>query len=123
MIGWHIQDFINYITFEKRYAENTCTAYQNDLTEFQLFIETQFEATDPQKVEPEFIRTWIHSFIKKKTSIITIHRKISSVKSYYKFLLRNELVSKNPLITVQLPKKPKMLPVFVDEAKMDLLQT
>ncbi|MEO8760234.1 MAG: tyrosine-type recombinase/integrase [Bacteroidia bacterium] len=123
MVGWHIEEFINYITFEKRYAKNTCTAYQNDLTEFQQFIEKTFEITSPKEVMPEFIRTWIHSFITKKTSAVTIHRKISSVKSYYKFLLRNSIVTKNPLLTILLPKKPKRLPVFVDEVKMNLLQS
>ncbi len=123
MMGWHIEEFINYITFEKRYAQNTCLAYQNDLAEFQNYIEKQFEAASPEEVRPEFIRTWIHSFITKKITAVTIHRKISSVKSYYKYLLRNGLVSKNPLLTIILPKKPKRLPVFVDEIKMNLLQT
>ncbi len=123
MKGWCIEDFINYISFEKRYAQNTCTAYQQDLLEFQYFIEKNFETNQPQKVEPEFIRTWIHSFITHKITAVTIHRKISSVKSYYKYLLRNNMVTKNPLLTIQLPKKPKRLPVFVDEKKMDLLKT
>ncbi len=123
MMGWHIEEFINYITFEKRYAQNTCTAYQNDLLEFKDFIETQFETASPKEVLPEFIRTWIHSFITHKTSAVTIHRKISSIKSYYKYLLKNGLVSKSPLLTILLPKKPKQLPVFVDEVKMNLLQT
>ncbi len=123
MMGWHIEEFINYITFEKRYATNTCTAYRNDLSDFQDFIEKQFETNSPQEVSPEFIRTWIHSFITKKITAVTIHRKISSVKSYYKYLLRNSIVSKNPLLSILLPKKPKRLPVFVDEVKMNLLQT
>ena len=123
MKGWHIEKFIDYIRFEKRYAQNTCTAYQNDLSEFKLFIEKSFEINSPKEVEPEFIRTWIHSFITHKITAVTIHRKISSVKSYYKYLLRNNIVTKNPLLTIQLPKKPKRLPVFVDEIKMDLLQT
>jgi len=123
MMGWHIEEFINYITFEKRYAKNTCTAYQHDLAEFQCFIEKQFETNSPEEVRPEFIRTWIHSFITKKITSVTIHRKISSIKSYYKYLLRNNIVSKNPLLTILLPKKPKRLPVFVDEIKMNLLLT
>ena len=123
MMGWHIEEFINYITFEKRYAQNTRTAYQHDLTEFQGFIEKQFETNSPQEVKPEFIRTWIHSFITKKIKAVTIHRKVSSVKSYYKYLLRNSIVTKNPALTILLPKKPKRLPVFVDEVKMNLLQT
>src|ERR1700746_1758816 len=105
MKGWCIEDFINYISFEKRYAQNTLTAYQKDLSDFQLFIEQTFEVHSPKEVQPEFIRTWIHSFVINKISSVTIHRKISSVKSYYKYLLRNNVVSKTPLLTIQLPKK------------------
>ena len=122
MKGWCIEEFINYISFEKRYAQNTLTAYQKDLSDFKDFIEKTFEVYTPQDVKPEFIRTWIHTFITAKISAVTIHRKISAVKSYYKYLLKNNIAAKNPLLTIQLPKKPKRLPVFIDETKMDLLQ-
>ncbi|MHB8261043.1 MAG: tyrosine-type recombinase/integrase [Bacteroidia bacterium] len=118
MRGWYIQDFTNYIRFEKRYAQNTCVAYQKDILEFELFIENNFEVFSANEVELSFIRTWIHSFITKKVATTTIHRKISSIKSYYKYLYKNNIVSKNPLLTVSLPKKVKKLPIFVDEKKM-----
>lgn len=123
MKGWGIEDFINYISFEKRYAQNTLTAYQKDLLEFTAYIEQNFEVSSPEEVKPEFIRTWVYTFTTQKISPVTIHRKISSIKSYYKFLLRTDRVTKNPLLTIQLPKKPKRLPVFVDEKKMDLLKS
>ena len=122
MRGWYIKDFIDYIRFEKRYAENTCIAYQNDLSEFQQFIENNFEVFSPDKVEQSFIRTWIHAFVSNKIVSTTIHRKISSVKSYYKYLLKNNIVSNNPLLTILLPKKLKRLPVFIDENKMNSKQ-
>ena len=121
MEGWYIEAFINYIRFEKRYAENTCIAYNHDLLEFQSFIREKFEVDAAREVLPDFIRTWIHDFIENRTSQVTIHRKISSVKSYYKHLLRNEIITENPLLNVVLPKKPKRIPVFVDEKKMELL--
>lgn len=123
MKGWYIQDFTDYIRFEKRYAQNTSIAYQKDILEFQLFIENNFEVFSADKVEQSFIRTWIHSFITKKIVSTTIHRKISSVKSYYKYLLRNNIVTVNPLLTVLLPKKLKKLPVFVGEKKMYAIHT
>ncbi|HEX7415503.1 MAG TPA: tyrosine-type recombinase/integrase, partial [Bacteroidia bacterium] len=123
MKGWCIQDFTNYVRFQKRYAQNTCVAYQKDLLEFQLFMENNFEVFSADKVEHSFIRTWIHSFISKKLVSTTIHRKISSVKSYYKYLLKNKIVSKNPLHIVLLPKKLKKLPVFFDEKKMHTMYT
>ncbi len=123
MGGWYIPDFIDYIRFEKRYAENTCTAYQNDLSNFQLFIEKEFEVFSPTKVEQSFIRTWVYSFVTNKIAPTTIHRKISSVKSYYKYLLKNNIVSKSPLLTLLLPKKAKRLPVFINEKKMNSRHT
>ena len=123
MGGWHIDSFIDYIRFERRYSPNTCVAYQNDLSEFQSFIELKFEIFTPSKVEQDFIRTWIHSFIQDKKSTTTIHRKISSVKSYYKYLLKNNIVSNNPLLTVLLPKKSKRLPVFISEKKLETHKT
>jgi integrase/recombinase XerC len=119
---WYIKDFIDDIRFEKRYAENTCIAYQNDLSEFQQFIENKFEVFSPDKVEQSFIRTWVHSFVSNKIASTTIYRKISSVKSYYKYLLKNNMVSNNPLLTILLPKKLKRLPVFIDENKMNSKQ-
>src|ERR1700739_3172207 len=104
MVGWKIKEFIGYIRFEKRYAENTCVAYQHDLLEFQRFIESKFEVFTPTKVEQSFIRTWIHSFVSAKIVTTTIHRKISSVKSYYKYLLKNDVVTNNPVLTILLPK-------------------
>jgi len=123
MEGWYIEDFINYIRFEKRYADNTCVAYQNDLSNFQQFIEKNFELFSPDKVEQSFIRTWVHDFVSNKIAPTTIHRKISSVKSYYKYLLKNNIVSKTPLLTLLLPKKSKRLPVFIDEKKMNSTKT
>lgn len=122
MGGWRVKEFIDYIRFEKRYAENTCIAYHNDLSEFQQFIEKNFEIFSPDRVEQSFIRSWVHSFVSNKTASTTIHRKISSVKSYYRYLLKNNIVSNNPLLTILLPKKLKRLPVFIDEKKMEIKQ-
>ena len=72
--------------------------------------------------KPEFLRSWVHSLLnEEKLSVGSVHRKISTIKSYYKFLLRNSLAEKNPTETLQLPKKPKRIPVFVDEKKMNSL--
>ena len=117
MGGWHIEGFIGYICNEKRYSAHTCTSYHHDLTEFTAFLENEFELSDPVSVTSQAIRTWVFTLTKKGLTPTSIHRKISSVKSYYKFLLRNNIVKKSPLIGLILPKKSKMLPVFIDEHK------
>jgi integrase/recombinase XerC len=118
MAGWHLEGFIDYVRFEKRYSENTCISYQHDLTEFTQFLVTDFEIKDPVEVKSVQVRTWVFELGKKNLAATTIHRKISSVKSYYKYLLKNNIVTKSPLFGVSLPKKAKMLPVFIDESKL-----
>jgi integrase/recombinase XerC len=118
MGGWHIGEFIGYIRNEKRYSANTCLSYQHDLAELTTFLEKDFEICDPDSVNSQAIRTWIFQLTKKGLGATSIHRKISSVKSYYKFLLRNNIVQSTPLNGLILPKKPKMLPVFIDEHKL-----
>ena len=122
MGGWHIEGFIDYVRLEKRYSENTCVSYQTDLLEFSKFFLTDFEITDPTEVKASQIRTWVFTLSKQNLAATSIHRKISSVKSYYKYLLKNNIVSKSPLIGISLPKKAKMLPVFIDESKMKSMQ-
>jgi len=118
MGGWHIEGFIEYIRSEKRYSANTCVSYQHDLTEFTLFLEKDFEIKNLQEVKSQHIRTWVFKLSKAGLSTTSIHRKISSVKSYYKYLLKSNIVKKTPLNGVTLPKKAKMLPVFIDEHKL-----
>ena len=118
MGGWHIEDFIDYIRFEKRYSENTCISYQTDLNEYAEFLTADFEIQNPSLVKSQQIRTWVFKLTKQGLAPGSIHRKISSLKSYYKFLLKNNILKKSPLIGINLPKKAKMLPVFIDESKM-----
>jgi len=122
MGGWHIEGFIDYVRFEKRYSANTCVSYQTDLIEFTKFLLTDFEIKNPSEVKSPQIRTWVFKLGKQNLAATSIHRKISSVKSYYKYLLKNNIVTKSPLIAISLPKKAKMLPVFIDESKMKSMQ-
>src|ERR1700758_1459390 len=125
MGGWHTEGFIDYLRFEKRYSANTCISYQHDLIEFVDFLtkpkeenEDGYELTNLNEVKSDYIRTWVFHLSKKKLAASSIHRKISCVKSYYKYLLKNNIVTKSPLFGVSLPKKAKMLPVFIDESKL-----
>jgi integrase/recombinase XerC len=122
MGGWQIEGFIDYVRFEKRYSENTCVSYQTDLLGFTKFLLTDFEINNPSEVKSQQIRTWVFTLSKQNLAATTIHRKISSVKSYYKYLLKNNIVTRSPLIGISLPKKAKMLPVFIDESKMKSMQ-
>ena len=89
-----ISDFIKHLQFEKRYSSNTYESYQNDLEQFQSFLAVRYDLSDLKAVQTLHIRSWVVSMIQQKLSPSSIHRKASSLKSFYKFL-RQDL--KKPL--------------------------
>lgn len=119
----HILIFCDYLEHQKRYSKHTITAYKKDLTQFQNFINTEYETLLFDEVKASFIRSWIVSLIEDEVSPRTINRKISSLKSFYKYLLKNSVVSNNPLLKVVSPKTSKRLPVFIKESEIENLFT
>lgn len=118
----YLPAFINYLKFEKRYSEHTVIAYKNDIQQFETFLEADFETSRWQEVSPVMIRSWMARLKnEEKSTHKTIHRKISSVKSFFKFLLKNRLVDTTPAEAVTLPKLSKRLPEFVKETEMQNL--
>jgi len=113
--------FIQYIKFEKRFSPHTIVAYENDLQQFFTYLKVTYELDDIQAVNHSMIRSWMVSMMEAKISARSINRKITTLKSYYKFLLQSGTVKVNPMLKIQSPKTSKRLPVFVDEQKMDLL--
>ncbi len=117
----HTDNFLRYIQFEKRYSSKTVIAYQNDLSQFKEFITHEYSIQDIQSVTHQMIRSWIVSLASKSISSRTINRKISTLKSYYKFLLKEDIVHKNPMVKITSPKMNKKIPEFVAKEKMDIL--
>jgi integrase/recombinase XerC len=116
-----IQSFLQYIRFEKRFSPNTVLAYQNDLEQFFDYASTTYGISDPAEVQHGVIRSWIVALMEEEISTRSINRKLTSLKTYFKFLLRKQQISHNPMLKVQAPKTSKRLPVFVDQQKMELL--
>ena len=116
----HIQSFLNYVEFEKRYSKHTLLAYTNDIAQFKVFVESQ-GVKEIAAVSHIDIRNWMVSLMRDKITPRSINRKVSSLKSLYKYLIRKRVVIKNPLAKVQTPKTSKRLPVFVEEHNMDKL--
>ena len=116
-----IQSFLQYIRFEKRFSPNTVLAYQNDLEQFFNYASATYGMTDPVEVQHGVIRSWIVALMEEEISTRSINRKLTSLKTYFKFLLRKQEISHNPMLKVQAPKTSKRLPVFVDQQKMELL--
>lgn len=121
----YLPAFINYLKFEKRYSEHTVIAYKNDIQQFATFLEADFETSRWQEVTTVMLRSWMACLKnEEKSTHKTIHRKISSVKSFFKFLLRNGHVDTTPAEGIILPKLSKRLPEFVKETEMqNLLNT
>lgn len=115
------EDYVNYLEFEKRYSEHTILAYKKDLNQFFEFAHENYEILYVAEISEPIIRSWLAQLIDEGISPKSVNRKISSIKSYFKFLIRTGKLSKNPVIQIQGPKQNKRLPVFVEESKMELL--
>lgn len=114
-----VGSFLRFIEFEKRYSEHTLLAYANDIEQFQVFIQ-QYDLQIAE-VKHTQIRNWIVSMMQDGTTARSINRKLSSLKSFYKFLLRKGEITINPFAKVTNPKTSKRLPVFVEKQSIDQL--
>ena len=92
-----IDRFLDYITHEKKFSPHTCIAYQKNLNDFSDFCLTHFDLGSIEQVDYSQIRTWIISLVEKQNTNRTVNRKISVLRSYYKFLLRTETITLSPL--------------------------
>ncbi|MCX6271878.1 MAG: tyrosine recombinase XerC [Bacteroidetes bacterium] len=107
--------FLQHIRFEKRYSPHTVIAYQNDLKQFFFFLEERYKIQDIKAVDHFQIRSWLVELMNRKVSPRSVNRKLTSLKSFYKFLLKEGLVDSSPLGKVVAPKVAKKLPVFIEE--------
>jgi len=124
MSGEHypqIQPFLNYIKFEKRYSQHTLAAYQRDLKEFTGYLVKEYETLALNKVTSGIIRSWMANLKEDGNSAKSINRKISTLKSFFLFLMKQKEIEQTPLATVVTPKINKRLPAFVAEKDIDTL--
>ena len=113
--------FVEYLQFEKRFSPHTLVAYQTDLSQFIDYLEHTYEIKVIEEVNHSLIRSWIVDLMNHKISPRSVNRKITTLKTFYKFLLRQKIVIENPMLKIQSPKTSKRLPVFVEKEKMDTL--
>ncbi|HOZ68047.1 MAG TPA: tyrosine-type recombinase/integrase [Chitinophagaceae bacterium] len=120
----NIQTFLDYLKFEKRYSAHTLLAYTNDLTDFFDFLEIQYGIRELREIQSGIVRSWLASLKDKGLGAVTLNRKISSLKSFFKYQLKTGGVEQSPMGQVISPKKSKRLPVFVKEEEVrELVQT
>lgn len=113
--------YLAYIQYEKRYSPHTVTAYRNDLDQFDNFLKSRFEITDIREANHEIIRSWLVSLMEEGISVKSIHRKLTTLNSYFRFLIREGTLEQNPLRKVIPPKSSKRLPVFIEQERMEFL--
>ncbi len=116
----YIDDFVRYLSLEKRFSLHTVQAYKNDLLEFESFISQNFQVALID-VNHNFIRSWVVALMENAISPRSVRRKISTLSGFYKYLIIRNVISSSPVDKVPLPKVPKKLPVFVEENTMNFL--
>ncbi|WP_368298456.1 tyrosine recombinase XerC [Cytobacillus firmus] len=112
--------FIEYLQIEKNYSQYTIEHYQHDISDFFMFMSEQ-AISDLTKVEYQDVRIYLTNLFERKMSRKSVARKISSLRSFFKFLLREEIVAENPFALVSIPKAQKKLPEFFYEEEMKQL--
>ena len=116
-----IESFLDYLQYERNYSEKTVLAYGEDIKQLQEFAQEEYGKFDPLEVEAELIREWIVSLMDKGYTSTSVNRKLSSLRTFYKYLLRQGETTIDPLRKIKGPKNKKPLPVFLKENEMNRL--
>lgn len=117
-----INDFINYLTVNKSYSENTIESYKGDILEFEKFIHEEKMAAGLLKIRNERVcKNFISYLSNKDYASTTIHRKLSALNSFYNYLVKDEIIDANYFQNVEAPKTPKRLPKMIKEAEIQML--
>ena len=114
------ESFLKYIEQEKRYSQHTVQAYRTDLLQFTQFIEDTYELS-PEAVKHVHVRDYMVALMEDNIGASSIGRKMSALRSFYKYLHRLGHITSSPMAQIKAPKSPQRLPVFIDEEKLDHL--
>jgi integrase/recombinase XerC len=117
----HKESFLQYILIEKGYSPHTVRSYQNDLDQFFVFMEKGGSTDLPSEISSHIIRAWIVSMMDNNISPSSVHRKISCLRIFIRYLRKGGIIHNDPMEKVVLPKRKKKLPVFIGEEALDNL--
>lgn len=117
----HIQSFIDYLRFEKRYSQHTVDSYRNDLDQFFTYLQLEFDSPAIPQITAGIVRSWMASLKEADYTAKSINRKISTLRSFFRIQMKEGVIQQTPLTTVITPKISKRLPAFVAEKDMDTL--
>jgi integrase/recombinase XerC len=115
------EKFLHYLLHEKRYSRHTIKSYETDLQQFMLFLTDEFQVSSVKKVNFQLVRSWIATLLNNNISARSVNRKITTLKTYFRFLMNEDVIKASPMQKIIGPKTPKKLAVFVEEIKMEEL--
>ena len=115
------EKFTDFLRFEKRFSPHTIIAYKNDLAQFEIYLKSVYQIEKLEEINHPIVRSWIVSMMESKISARSVNRKVTTLKTFWKFLLREKKVTINPMLKIQSPKISKRLPVFVEKTQMENL--
>lgn len=113
-----IEKYLRYLRYERNYSPHTEISYSEDLCQFAEFVNQNHKGIDLREIDSDIVRLWVVSLLELKLSARTVNRKLSALKSFYRYLLRVGEVENNPLKKIVGPKTKKPLPSFVNYSDM-----
>jgi len=116
-----LEKFLEYLQFEKKFSPHTLVSYRNDAEQFAAFLKHTYEIENPEDATSVMVRSWMAEMIQEKISPRSVIRKASTLRTFYKFLLREGIITISPMQKIITPKTPKRLPVFVNKKEMESL--
>ncbi len=116
-----IEDFLNYLLLERNSSLLTLKSYSGDLKEFQLFFKTIEKSLTWEVIDSDLVRDWIESMMDKGMKATSVNRKLSALRTFYRYALKRKLVQNDPTYGIQGPKREKPLPQFLKESEVNEL--
>ena len=116
-----VETFLEYLRAGRNYSPHTATSYENDLRQFEAFFKEEEPEQDFRTVDETTVRSWVAGLMEEGRSPATVNRKLSSLRTFYRYLLREKKIQTDPTIRIPGPKKRKALPSFLREKELDTL--
>ncbi len=116
-----LERFISYLQVEKRFSKHTVTSYGTDLKQYSSYLLNEYQIEDLKEASHLIIRSWIVSMMEVGMDARSVSRKITTLRTFYRYLIKTGLILRSPMLKVQAPKVSKKLPEFLDDRKMEKL--
>ncbi|HTB31519.1 MAG TPA: tyrosine-type recombinase/integrase [Bacteroidia bacterium] len=113
--------FLDYLRFERNFSKHTILSYQNDLEQFSAFLKRTYEIDKPEEATTTMVRSWMAEMMQEKMSARSVIRKSSALRTFYHFLLKEGVITLDPMVKISAPKMPSRLPVFVTQKDISML--